>query len=350
MKVTTSADPAVPAAGRGGYRGRSSRLRSGSGRLRAIPSRLVPSSLQRLFELAHELAGVGAVDEAVVEAQAEVLHRANGDGVVALGVGQHHRLLAQAADGQNRRLRLVEDGRAELAAEDAGVGQRKGAAGTSSGSSFLVRARSARSAMARARLQETEPLGLPDHGHNQPPLQSHGDAQVDPRVVVDEAVDQRSVDDGEFDQRLNGGGGDERHIGELDAVLLLEAGLFALAQAGDAGHVHLVDGVDVRADAHALDHALGDDGAHLGERPPAVRQLAVRLRRCCLRRARSGGADTSSLVMRPSEPEPAIWRRSRWLSLAMRRTSGEERGGLAESLCDCNRMPADGPRANYLRG
>jgi hypothetical protein len=105
---------------------------------------------QHALELAHELAGVGAVDEAVVEAQAEVLHRANRDGVVALGVGQHHRLLAQAADGQNRRLRLVDDGRAELAAEDAGVGQREGDRRTSSGSSFLARARSARSAMARA--------------------------------------------------------------------------------------------------------------------------------------------------------------------------------------------------------
>ena len=55
---------------------------------------------------------------AVIEAQAEVLHRADRNGVVALGVGQHHRLLAQAADGQNRRLRLVDDRRAELLAEE----------------------------------------------------------------------------------------------------------------------------------------------------------------------------------------------------------------------------------------
>ena len=81
-----------------------------------------------------------------------------------------------------------------------------------------------------------------------------------------EAVDQRGVDDGEFDQPLYGGGGDKRHIGELDAVLLLEAGLFALAQAGDARHVYFVNSVDMRADAHALHHALSDDGAHLGQR------------------------------------------------------------------------------------
>ena len=34
----------------------------------------------------------------------------------------------------------------------------------------------------------------------------------------------------------------------------------------DAGHVHLEDGVDVRAGALRLDHALRDDGAHLGHR------------------------------------------------------------------------------------
>src|SRR5579859_2068988 len=34
---------------------------------------------------------------------------------------------------------------------------------------------------------------------------------------------------------------------------------------------------------------------------------------------------TSSLVMRPSEPLPTIWRRSRLFSRAMRRTSGEDR-------------------------
>ena len=80
------------------------------------------------------------------------------------------------------------------------------------------------------------------------------------RVVPHE----RGVDDGEAAERLDGRGGDEGHIGELDAVALLEGGLLALAEADDAGHVHLVDGVDVRADAHALDHALGDDGAHFG--------------------------------------------------------------------------------------
>ncbi len=78
---------------------------------------------------------------------------------------------------------------------------------------------------------------------------------------------------GNLTSACDGGGGDKRHIGELDAVLLLEAGLFPLAQTNDARHVHLVDGVGMGADPHALAHALGDDGAHPGERLRLQRRL-----------------------------------------------------------------------------
>ena len=78
----------------------------------------------------------------------------------------------------------------------------------------------------------------------------------------------------------SGGGDDKGHVGEFDAVLPLETGLLALAQANDARHIDFVDGVDMRADRHALDHALGDDGAHFGERNQAAR--------CGLRHLRCG--------------------------------------------------------------
>ena len=57
-------------------------------------------------------------------------------------------------------------------------------------------------------------------------------------------------------QRSDGSARDERHVGQLDAVALLVLGLLLLAQLDDARHVHLEDGVDVRAGALGLDHAL----------------------------------------------------------------------------------------------
>ena len=67
----------------------------------------------------HELAGVGAVDEAVIEAEAEILHRTNRNGVVAIGVGDDGGLLAQAADGEDGRFRLIDNRHSELAAKGA---------------------------------------------------------------------------------------------------------------------------------------------------------------------------------------------------------------------------------------
>src|SRR6185437_7821506 len=68
------------------------------------------------LEVGHELAGVGAVHDAVIEAEGEVLDGADGDRVGAVLVRHHHRLLAQPADAQDGRLRLVDDRHAELLA------------------------------------------------------------------------------------------------------------------------------------------------------------------------------------------------------------------------------------------
>ena len=141
-------------------------------------------------------------------------------------------------------------------------------------------------------------------------------------------------------QRDDGGARDEGHVGQLDAVALLVLRLLLLAKLDDARHVHLEDGVDMRAGALGLDHALRDDGAHLGHR----NQLAgLRLRRGRLggsgrgrRRSGAGAAAAgfgpcsrwlrmSVLVMRPEAPVPGTWVRSTLLSFAILRTSGEER-------------------------
>ena len=89
--------------------------------------------------------------------------------------------------------------------------------------------------------------------------------EMDVAVVVDRRPFQRSVEDGKLSERLDCCGGDEGHVGELDAVALFEGSPLALAQTHDARHVDFVDRVGVRDGALALGHALRDDGAHLGQ-------------------------------------------------------------------------------------
>ena len=216
------------------------------------------------FEFEHESAGVRAVDEAVVEAEAIHLDGADGDCVVAFGVGEDDGLFAEAADGEDGGLRLVDDGGAELAAEDAGVGEGKGRAGGFFGQKLFGAGAECEVGEGAGEIDEGALLGLADDGHDESPLEGDGDAEMDVLVVLDGRADERGVDDGEAAEGFNGRCGDEGHVGEVEAVALLEGGFLALAEADDAGHVHLVDGVDVGAGADALDHALGDDGAHFG--------------------------------------------------------------------------------------
>ena len=49
----------------------------------------------------------------------------------------------------------------------------------SSGSSFLVRARSARSLIAAGDAEQRQLVGVPDDGDDQAPVQRHGDAEID---------------------------------------------------------------------------------------------------------------------------------------------------------------------------
>jgi hypothetical protein len=98
----------------------------------------------------------------------------------------------------------------------------------------------------------------------------------------------RGVDDGAAAQRGNGSRSNERHEGELDVVAMVEGCLALLAQARNARHVDLVNGVNVWADAHALDHTFGDDGPHAGERNEIGRKCCEIGRRRHLRRLRWG--------------------------------------------------------------
>src|SRR5579863_7347035 len=79
-----------------------------------------------LFYEGHELIGDGAVDEAVVVAEREVDDGADGDGIVAVWVGDDERHFRDTADAHDGGVGLVDDGQAEDGAELAGIGDGEG--------------------------------------------------------------------------------------------------------------------------------------------------------------------------------------------------------------------------------
>ena len=148
--------------------------------------------LEIRLEVGHEFAGVGAVDDAVIEAQREALDGADRDGVVAVLVGEDFGFLVEAADAEDRGLRLVDDRRAELLAEDAGVGKREGAAGDLVRSELLVAGAVGQVDDGARDAEEVLLLGLLDDGDDQAPVERDGDADVDVLVVADGvALDRR---------------------------------------------------------------------------------------------------------------------------------------------------------------
>ena len=65
--------------------------------------------LEDLRDRGEERGGVGAVEGAVVPRQREVADRVDGDRLVAVGVGDHHRPPLHAVGREDRDLRLVDD-------------------------------------------------------------------------------------------------------------------------------------------------------------------------------------------------------------------------------------------------
>ena len=216
------------------------------------------------LEVRHELASVGAINDAVIEAEREALDRTDGDGVVAVFVGDDFGFFVQTADAEDRALRLVDDGSAKLLAKDSGVGEGECASGDLVWSELLVPCAIRHIDDTAGDAEEVLLLGLLQDGNDEAPVECYGDANVDVLVVADGIAFDGSVDDGMLAQSYDGRAGDEGHVRELDAVTLLVLGLLLLAELDDARHIHLEDGVDVRAGALGLDHPLGDDGAHLG--------------------------------------------------------------------------------------
>src|SRR5690242_16025496 len=82
--------------------------------------------LQRLLDHGHELVSHSAINNAVVIAQSQVNERTDRDGVVALGVGDHHGRLGDAAYAEDGDVGLVDNRQTEDGAKGAGIGHGKG--------------------------------------------------------------------------------------------------------------------------------------------------------------------------------------------------------------------------------
>ena len=200
----------------------------------------------------------------MVVADAEMHHGADGDGIVAVFVGDDDGLLDDPADAHDRDLRLVDDRHAELGAEDSRVGDGEGATLDFVGLELLGASALAEIADGALQSDKAALLGVLDHGHDQSPVEGDGDAEVDGRVIADVVAFHRGVDDGELAQSVNGGAGEERGERELAARRLLELAFHLFAQFDDAGDVNLEDSMHVSAGALGHQHVLGDLLAHGG--------------------------------------------------------------------------------------
>ena len=165
------------------------------------------------LEVGHELARVGAVDDAVIEAKSEALDRADADEVVAVFVGDDFGFLVEAADAEDGALRLVDDRRAELLAEDARVGEGEGASGDLVRSEFLAAGAVGYIDDGAGDAEEVLLFGLLDDRDDQAPVERDGNADVDVLVVADGVAFDRTVDDGVLAQGDDGCARDKRHVG-----------------------------------------------------------------------------------------------------------------------------------------
>src|SRR5581483_462360 len=196
--------------------------------------------LQILFHLGHELVSDGSVDEAVIVAQREVNYGADGDGVVAVPVGDYHGLLGDSTYAHDGGVGLVDDGQAEDGAELAGVGDGKSGAFDVFGLELLGAGTLAEIGDAALQAEEIQVAGVLEDGDDESPIQGDSDAHVDVAMVADIVAFDVGVEDGPLLQGDDGGADEEGHEGQAGPMALLKSGLELSAQVHDAGEVHFV--------------------------------------------------------------------------------------------------------------
>src|ERR1700758_2985804 len=240
---------------------------------------------QGLFNERHELVGDGSVDEAMIVAESQVHDGADGDGIVAVFVGDYHGLLAYAADSHDRGVGLVDDGQSEDGSKLARVRDCESRAFHVLRHELFGAGALAEIGDAALQSEEVQFIGVLEDGNDQPPVKSYGDAGVHVAVVANVVAFEGRIHDWELLEGNDRGTHEKWHEGEARAVALFETVLQLVAQVDDARQVHFKHGVDVGTGAAGFDHALGNDLAHLAHRDHFARNCrgsrsrARRLRR-----------------------------------------------------------------------
>ncbi len=209
------------------------------------------------------MVGYCAVDDAVVVAEGQVDDAADGDGIVAVLVGDDEGLLGDSADAHNGGVGLIDDGESEDGSKLTGVGDGEGCTFDVGGQELLGASALAEIGDSALEAEEVEFVGSFENGDDEAPVEGDGDAGVDVFVIAEAIAFQGRVDDWELLNGDDGGAREKRHEGQADAVALLKAVLVFVAQIDDAGEIDFEHAVDVSAGTAGLDHALGDDFAHL---------------------------------------------------------------------------------------
>jgi hypothetical protein len=190
--------------------------------------------------------------------------------------------------------------------------------------------------------------------HDEPARTADGDADVVVAVIDDVVPVDRRVDEREFLQRMHDRLHEEAHEAELDAVLLLEALLVAVAQLDHRLHVHFVERrqdcrrrLRLRRVAPAIRARSRDIGTRCSGRLPCIegnctaaqvlRWARAGMTPACRRSGHGGGfatfrrgrsprapiaSATSPFVMRPPRPVPATLAGSTPLSAIILRAEG----------------------------
>src|ERR671910_64431 len=209
-------------------------------------------SLQPALDRVQELERGTAVEHAVVEGNLQVHHAAHGDGVV-----YDDGTLDDRFRGEDRRLRVIDNGRGDHASQGARVVDGEGAARDVFGAEVSSAGAPHEVVDLAGEPEDVQLVGVGDHGYDEGVFEVDGHADVY-ALSQDYAVSVPDrVEDGILFEALDDRLYYEGQVGELHALTLCECLFLPLAQGDEPAHVHLDHGPGVRGLALARRHAVG---------------------------------------------------------------------------------------------